>query len=173
MAVSNAPCPGLELFPGPLEAVVLVPKPPALEPREVNVVLRIRRREHDGSGSRELKNNALEGVQARRIQVFDDLDDSGGVKACDTAVAVKEAAVEERYPCTLPRRHRRKVEAIRRTFERAMRHVEADDALEGGLLQQSAKEPALAAAQVHDRFAPEARRAATTAPCRCSSSRIS
>lgn len=61
----------------------------------LDVIFPVRRRQDDGSGPGELKENALEGGQPRRVDMLHDFDDSGGSEALQPLVAVHQGAVDQ------------------------------------------------------------------------------
>ena len=97
--------------------------------------------------------------------MLDDLDDGGGVEALQPLVAVHQRTVQELDPILLMHRQAVELEPVGGDLQRADRHIQADDLLELLVLDQLAKEIALAAAQVQDTFG-AADRAGPPAPRR-------
>ena len=75
MGRSDALGPRLKLGSRPLKAVIAVPHAAGRERREAHVVFAVRCGDHDRCRTRVLEDDPLEPCEARRIQVFDDLDD--------------------------------------------------------------------------------------------------
>src|SRR6185437_4874695 len=76
-ALRYAVGPFLKLRAHPLEAMVLVPKRAGGESLELDIVLGIGRRQHDGARPGELEQHTLERGQTRRIEMLDHLHHGG------------------------------------------------------------------------------------------------
>src|SRR5690242_6574324 len=81
-------CPIAELLPRPLETVIGMAELAGGKRLPHYVVLAIRRRQHHRTRLGELEQHALEGRQPRRVEMFDDLDNSGGVEAFEPFVSI-------------------------------------------------------------------------------------
>src|SRR5690606_39167155 len=142
--------PGGELAPRPLEAVVSVAKGPGLQPLELFVVFPIRRGHDHGAGPRELEEHTLERLEARGIEVLDDLDYRRRIEALDPRVAVRERPVDQPDPLPLPGRQTVQAEPLPRDLERADRDVHPEDFLELPIVQEDPEQPSLAATEIDD-----------------------
>src|SRR5580698_1122023 len=116
MPLGHIACPGLELFPSPFEAMVLMPELAGGERFKAHVVLRIRRGDDDRVRLRVLEDNSLESRQARRIEVLDDLNGSCSLKSGEALILIHERTLEKTYPLLLFRRHRVKVQTLTGDF---------------------------------------------------------
>ena len=96
--------------------------------------------------------NSTRSNAARRggVEVFDDFHHGGGIEAGETLVAVNERAVQQAQTFLLNRRKAVVVQSVMGDFERAMRHVHADDFSELLFLQQSLEQSAFTATQVQN-----------------------
>ncbi len=82
--------------------------------------------------------------------MLNDLDDGGGVEAFQPLVAVHQGAVEQLHALGLLGRQPLQLQPPLGHFQRADRHVQADDLLELLLLEQLADQLAFAAAKIED-----------------------
>jgi hypothetical protein len=98
----------------------------------------------------ELEVDALEGGEARRVEVFDHLHDGGDVKAGEAGITVVQRALEEPHALPLPGRQAVEPQAIVGDLQGAVRHVHPDNLLEARVLQQRAEQAPLAAAEIDD-----------------------
>src|SRR5260370_12141400 len=83
------------------------------------VVFRVRSSEHDMLRSREFEDDALEGSESRRMEVFDDLDDGGGFKVVETLISIGQRPLNQLNPTALPFGQLVKTEAFLRGLKRS------------------------------------------------------
>lgn len=95
-SIGNAARPGLELDPGPFEAVVDVAQLMAMQRLKPDVVLDVRCRQHNRLRPGGPEHNGRETIQHRYIDMFDDLDHCRRIEASKPLVAVSEGTVKKR-----------------------------------------------------------------------------
>src|SRR5262249_36651308 len=102
-------------------------------------------------GPRELEQRALEGREARLVQVLDDLDDRGSVEAVETLVPVEQRAVDEPDALALLVREpaaNSEAQLLLRDLQRAQGHIHSDDLRELLLPEERLEQLAFSATQV-------------------------
>ncbi len=117
---------------------------------KLHVVLGVWRRHDHRARTRELEHGSLERREPRRFQVLDHLDDRSGLVAGEPPVSIHEGTLEELDALPLLLGHLLEPEPIAGDLQGSMRHVDADDLVEGLLLEERSNELALAAAEVQD-----------------------
>ena len=115
-----------------------------------HVVFAVGRRDDDVLRFGALEQHTLERSQARGVKMFDDFHHRGGIEASEPLVTVNERAVQEAQTLLLNWRKAVIVQPVMRDFERAMRHIHADDFSELLFLQQSLEQSPFTAAQVQN-----------------------
>ena len=146
--------PPLKLMSGPLEAVVGVAERPGGQRLPRHVELPVWRRQHDRAVPGELEEHPLERPQPGRVQVFDNLDDGGGIKPVEPLVPVHQRAVDQLHPAGLSLGQPLQLQTAGGDFEGADRHVQTQGFLELPVLEQFPDQLALAAAQVENPLRP-------------------
>ena len=94
------------------------------------------------------KDGTLEAAETARFEMLDHFNDGRSVESLEATVAIGERALQELDSGPLAWRHRVEVEPACGELEGAVRHVEADDEIDGGRLEQGSDEPSLAASEV-------------------------
>src|SRR3984885_5499207 len=79
-----------ELGAGPLEPVIRVPHLPGAQAGEADVVLGVRRGDHDGAGPGRAEYGLLQRTEPWRVDVLDDFHEDGRVQAGQPLVGVGE-----------------------------------------------------------------------------------
>ena len=146
----DAPRPGGELRAGPLEAVIAVPHRAERQGLEPDVVLAVRRRDHDMPGPRVGEDSPLERGQPGLVDVLDDLHQHKRVQVREALVPVGQGRLDQPEPLTAARRHPVQPEPSLGDLERARGHVGGDDLGERVVAEQGGGEGTLAAADVGD-----------------------
>src|SRR2546425_1018016 len=85
--------------------MVAMPKLTCREALESHVVFAIRRRHDDVPRLRALEHGALEGSEARGIEMLDHLDDRGRIVSLETAVTIGQRSMEQSDSLPLSLRH--------------------------------------------------------------------
>src|SRR5688572_13922081 len=94
-ALDDAAGPVLELCSCPFEAVIPVTEPSRRERRPPRVEFGIRRRDDDGTRSRELEHDALERGETGSVEMLDHFHDGGRVEPGEARIAVHDGAVNQ------------------------------------------------------------------------------
>lgn len=142
--------PGFKFGAGPFEAVVAVSELAGFHSFEEDVVFDIGRGDDDVGRAGAFENDAREGFESGRIEVFDDFD-----KRCDIVISKAGVAVDDR---ALQKSEAFIVlsawagdESFLRDFERARIDVHSGDFWDRGLFEKAVEELALAATEIENR----------------------
>ena len=92
--IGDAIGPFVEFSASPFKAVIGVAELAGGQGFPVGVVLGVGRGDEYGGRMRAGEDDAFAGGQARRVQVFDDLHEDGGVVSLQAGIAVQKRAVE-------------------------------------------------------------------------------
>src|SRR5262249_11996600 len=144
------PGPLLKLWPSPFESMVGMPELSGRQRRPFHVVFSIRRRQSHESWLRRLKQHALEGAKARRIEVLDHFHYGRCVESSQTHVAVHQRAVQKAYALALFRRKAIQLEPRLGLVQHTDGDVHSHDLGELRIGQQPAKKLAFAATEIED-----------------------
>ncbi len=150
----DASCPRLKLLPGPLEAMVWMPKLSGWERFPRHVVFPVRCGQNDCPGPGELEQHPLEGREPGRIEVFYNLNNGGGVKAFQPLVPVHERSVDQLEPVRLHCRQAVNLEPALGHFQGADRDIQAHDLIKLSVLEQFSDQLAFTTPKVQNSFGP-------------------
>ena len=131
-----------------------MPELPRRKRLEDRVVFGVRSGQHDVLRSREFEDDALEGGESRRIEVFDDLDDGGGVKAVETLIPIGQRTLNQLDATALTLRQLIKPEAFLRDLKGSPGDIHSEDGFELLLGQKKPEQLAFATAEIEHPLRP-------------------
>jgi hypothetical protein len=97
--------------------MIAMPQRPNPQRPEAHVVLTVRRRENYGTRTRAPEDGLRERIQARRVDVFDDLEQGERIEARQAPIRVEDRRLEEFDPLAPGSRQRNALEPTLRALE--------------------------------------------------------